>query len=251
VEQRSAFFRVTVHYQQWGQMRISEKQDKNSLTSLSTHFPDQRLISTLDDSGVGLVIFDRRLRYMALNHSLAEIHNLPIKAHLGHSLHQVLGGFAEKVAPLWEIVFATGRPVGNLEIIGELPKRQGVGRWIHSFFPLKDIGGRVTRAGCFVIEVNHPSSDELALATAATHAITPKVEQPASQNQSDAKLLSGRERQVLRLLAEGSSNKQVSSALHISTRTVETYRARLMLKLNAPSFAQLVHYAIKNQIVEI
>src|SRR5579872_5638964 len=110
-------------------MKNQIKPASDVLPSITMHFPEQQLFSTLDDSGIGVVICDRRLRYRALNHSLAEIHNVPIKAHLGHSLQQVLGGFADKVVPLWETVLATGRPVGNLEIVGQFPERLGVGRW--------------------------------------------------------------------------------------------------------------------------
>jgi DNA-binding NarL/FixJ family response regulator len=61
---------------------------------------------------------------------------------------------------------------------------------------------------------------------------------------------SPRERQVLYLLSNGKSNKEIGLALDISTRTVEFYRARIMLKLDLHSTAALVRYAIRNNIVE-
>jgi len=61
---------------------------------------------------------------------------------------------------------------------------------------------------------------------------------------------SPRERQILRLLADGKSNKEIGSILDISTRTVECYRARIMLKLDLHSTAALVRYAVRNKIVE-
>jgi DNA-binding CsgD family transcriptional regulator len=61
---------------------------------------------------------------------------------------------------------------------------------------------------------------------------------------------SPRERQLLYFLADGKSNKEIGSLLEISTRTVETYRARIMLKLDLHSTAALVRYAIRNHIVE-
>jgi DNA-binding CsgD family transcriptional regulator len=61
---------------------------------------------------------------------------------------------------------------------------------------------------------------------------------------------SPRELQVLRLLAIGQSNKEVGRGLGISTRTVETYRARLIRKLDVHSTAELVRYAIRNKVVE-
>jgi len=62
--------------------------------------------------------------------------------------------------------------------------------------------------------------------------------------------LTRREREVLQLLAEGKSNKEIGIALRISTKTAETHRARLMAKLHVHSIAELVRYAIRNQIVE-
>jgi DNA-binding CsgD family transcriptional regulator len=61
--------------------------------------------------------------------------------------------------------------------------------------------------------------------------------------------LSGRERQVLQYLAMGKSNKEMASILNISVRTVETYRARVMLKLGLRSLAELVRYALRNNII--
>jgi DNA-binding CsgD family transcriptional regulator len=234
-----------------GAMKVQNKQRKEVLPTISMHFPEQKLFSTLDDNGVGVIICNRQLRYEALNQSVAEIHNEPIKAHLGHSLHHVLGSLAEKVAPQWETVFATGRPVRNLEVIGRMPKRSDVGRWVHNFFPLKDGGGRVTHVGCFLIEIPLLPVMQSPLSSAVRNTMPAVVIQSRGLGRRKDRHLSTRERQILQLLAEGNSNKEVSSALDISTRTVETYRARLMLKLQAPSFAHLVHYAIRNRIVEL
>jgi DNA-binding NarL/FixJ family response regulator len=63
-------------------------------------------------------------------------------------------------------------------------------------------------------------------------------------------LLSPREREIIQLLAEGKSNNEVAEALYISAKTVETHRAHIMEKLNLHSITELVHYAIRNKIVE-
>jgi two-component system response regulator NreC len=60
---------------------------------------------------------------------------------------------------------------------------------------------------------------------------------------------SSRETEILRLLAEGESNKRIALALGISIRTVETHRAGLMRKLRLNSLADLVRYAIRNGII--
>lgn len=66
-----------------------------------------------------------------------------------------------------------------------------------------------------------------------------------------ARKLSPRERSVLQLLANGKSNKAVGAALGISIRTAESYRARLMKKVELHSLADLVRFAVRNKIVEV
>jgi len=58
-----------------------------------------------------------------------------------------------------------------------------------------------------------------------------------------------RETQIIRLLAEGRSNKEIAAQLGIAVRTVETHRAKIMLKLGLHSLAELIHYAIQHNIV--
>jgi RNA polymerase sigma factor (sigma-70 family) len=62
-------------------------------------------------------------------------------------------------------------------------------------------------------------------------------------------LLTDREKEILQLLAEGNSNKQIASMLNLSTNTVETHRTRLMQKLNLHSSAEIVLYAVRKRII--
>lgn len=62
--------------------------------------------------------------------------------------------------------------------------------------------------------------------------------------------LSDREFQVMRLIASGISIKEISERLYISHKTVSTYRARILSKLNMSSNADITNYAVKNQLVE-
>ena len=50
-------------------------------------------------------------------------------------------------------------------------------------------------------------------------------------------------------MAEGKANKELAAQLGITVRTVETHRAKIMLKLGLHSLAELIHYAIRNEIV--
>ena len=65
------------------------------------------------------------------------------------------------------------------------------------------------------------------------------------------KKMSPRQREVLQLLAEGKSAKEIASILNISTRTVEFHKYRMMEQLNIKTSAELVRYAIKHGIISI
>jgi DNA-binding NarL/FixJ family response regulator len=62
--------------------------------------------------------------------------------------------------------------------------------------------------------------------------------------------LSPREREIVQLVAEGKTNKEVGDALGISVRTAETHRASVLRKLSLDSVAGLVRYAVRNKIIE-
>lgn len=62
--------------------------------------------------------------------------------------------------------------------------------------------------------------------------------------------ISSREREILQLLAEGKSNKDISDLLNLSIKTVETHRANIMRKLNFKNITDLVLYAVRNHIIE-
>jgi DNA-binding NarL/FixJ family response regulator len=62
--------------------------------------------------------------------------------------------------------------------------------------------------------------------------------------------LTAREREVVQLLADGQSNKEVAIALRISVKTIEAHRSAVMRKLGIHSTAQLVRYAIRNKLIQ-
>ncbi len=66
-----------------------------------------------------------------------------------------------------------------------------------------------------------------------------------------APVLTGREREVIQLLAEGKTSKEVAVALHLSVKTAETHRTNLMRKLGLHSLADLTRYAVRNGIVQV
>lgn len=77
------------------------------------------------------------------------------------------------------------------------------------------------------------------------------VRQMGQQKVEDSyDLLTTREREVLQLLAEGRSNKEVAGVLDLSLHTVETHRGRIMQKLNLHSPAEMVLYAIRKGVIK-
>ncbi len=230
----------------------------------SSQFPIDFLISAFKDFKIGIAVVDRQLRFKAINCVLAEMNKLPTAAHIGKPLHEILGPLIAKVAPPLEQVFTTGRPLPKVELSGILPTRPDPVNWIQCFFPLVNNRGRVVEIGAFVIEgksspTHLASPDPVQRATnAEAFYDSNRAPHLGANHDSDftgachpGLILSGREREVLRLLATGNSNKEISSALAISVKTVETYRSRVMLKTHAPSLTHLVHYAIRHQIVKV
>jgi DNA-binding CsgD family transcriptional regulator len=277
---------------------------------------------------VGVAICDRQLRFRAINDALASMNGIPAAAHLGKTLHAVLGSAAAKVQPTFEHVFATGQPLSNVEIIAELPSRGSTGHWNGSYFPIKDHGGQVQQVGAIVLELTKHNELEAALVRLAdklirmhsalgkhplaldpadpgngganpgdafaqsarllesclseTRAIsqllhsappfsavqpprrqrrsyeasfdTPELNfasmHPIEEDLEALKPLSLREREVVALLAAGKTNKEIATLLVISTRTVESHRAKIMLKLDMHSLSELVRYAVRNQFIQ-
>jgi DNA-binding CsgD family transcriptional regulator len=76
------------------------------------------------------------------------------------------------------------------------------------------------------------------------------LERRAGRSQYKSRALTTREREVVQLLAEGRSSKEVAAVLGLSVKTAESHRANVMRKLQIHSVGELVLYAVRNQIVQ-
>jgi two-component system response regulator NreC len=74
--------------------------------------------------------------------------------------------------------------------------------------------------------------------------------QDADAMESCFDLLSNREREILKLIAEGNSNRDIAALLFISDQTVKAHRASIMKKLGLKNIAEMVRYAIKEGLIE-
>jgi len=85
----------------------------------------------------------------------------------------------------------------------------------------------------------------------ATVVIKNYVPHVSAQNTSAFSILSAREREVLQLLAEGKSTKQIASDLYLSIKTIETYRQKIMDKLDIHNLADLIKFAIREGLTSL
>jgi DNA-binding NarL/FixJ family response regulator len=108
---------------------------------------------------------------------------------------------------------------------------------------LKDDAGRVLLAAVDALRHNKPYFS--LRVSPAVDAVAPSHD-PSKSRRSR---LTPREREILQLLAEGKSNKEIATILGISVNTAEAHRANIMLKLDSHSLPELVLYAIRNNII--
>ena len=149
-------------------MPSSQPKPVQAPTSRST---DQRslqertaeLESLFANAPVGLAFFDDEHRYLRINERLAEIHGLPVEAHIGRRISELLPINARVADPIVDEVFRTGRSVEQ-QITGETPKAPGVTRhWLTGFFPVFRDAPQPIAVGAYVIEVTDRIRAEEAL----------------------------------------------------------------------------------------
>jgi PAS domain S-box-containing protein len=92
---------------------------------------------------IGLNFLDTELRFVRINERLAEINGLPVEAHIGRTIRELLPELADTAEAILRPILETGEPLLNVEIIGETPAQPGVQRiWLEHFLPLKN-GDRI------------------------------------------------------------------------------------------------------------
>ena len=105
---------------------------------------------------IGLAFVDRDLRFVRVNEALARINGVPVEAHVGRTIAEVLGPAAGRVTPLFEEVFRSGKPVMEREI--PMPAdSQGTERvLVASCYPVQAPEGQMEWVGCIVSDVTEP-----------------------------------------------------------------------------------------------
>ncbi|MEB3281575.1 MAG: PAS domain S-box protein [Lyngbya sp.] len=122
------------------------------------------LESFFESSPVGIVMFDKNLRFIQLNAALAEINGVSVEASLGHTVDEILPDLAPQIHPIFQQVLQTGKPILNVEISGETPKHPGEIRyWQASYFPITRQDLQVMGIGAVIVEISDRKRTEIAL----------------------------------------------------------------------------------------
>jgi DNA-binding NarL/FixJ family response regulator len=149
----------------------------------------------------------------------------------------------------------------GLELLKELPLREtGIKVLVLSMNPEERFALRALQAGASGYITKDTAAEELVEAIRKIHyggkyVSRSLAEQLATyvQYDSDKPLhatLSDRELQVLQLIGAGKTLEEIAHALAVSASTVKTYRQRILQKLNLHSTAEIIHYALKNKLVD-
>jgi PAS domain S-box-containing protein len=127
---------------------------KAATTALSGEALELALLDTLFASApLGIGLWDRRGRYVRVNDRLAAMHGVPAAAHVGRTIGEIAGDLGVSVEAAIRDVIATGVPVCNRQITGELPTRPGEERhWRASWVPVRR-GSEIVGAAALVEEL--------------------------------------------------------------------------------------------------
>jgi two-component system response regulator NreC len=102
---------------------------------------------------------------------------------------------------------------------------------------------------CLVEAIQAVSQHQVFFSAKVSEILFSKLADRNNVQNEPAHSLTTREREVVRLVAEGKSNKEIGDALGISTRTAESHRAAILRKLKLDSVASLVRYAIRKKLI--
>ena len=91
--------------------------------------PEELLKAYFNSTNIGLCLYDSGFRYLAINRTLAAIHGLPVEAHLGKTVREVLGDLGDLLEPKFQQAIETKTPI-HFEISGMLPSQTEKGHWI-------------------------------------------------------------------------------------------------------------------------
>ena len=123
---------------------------------------ERLLAAYFSSSTMGLAIVDAGLRYVALNRALADINGIPAQDHLGKTLREVLGSFADRLEPAFKRVLTDREPM-TLEISSNGSTGGEPRSWVKHYIPIRDDSGVVRRIAVVVVETTERRKQQASL----------------------------------------------------------------------------------------
>lgn len=171
----------------------------------------------------------------------------------------------KKHAPDVVIMDISMRELNGIEATGQiLAQSPGTRILILSMHSGEEFVRRALKAGAsgYLVKDSAPQELNLALEALARgeiylssrvsrHLVNAFAGEPGERAESSLESLSPRQREVLQLIAEGRSTKEIATSLDLSVKTVETHRAALMARLGIFDIAGLVMYAARNNLISL
>lgn len=175
--------------------------------------------SLLLGAPIGFCYLNRELRYERINPRLAELNGLPVEAHLGKHVSEIVPTLADTVYDVTNRILSTGRPIMNHEFSGETAAAPGMIRyWNENWYPVYDQGGEIRGFGVVVEDVTERKGAEAALREAQQRLQEWNVKLEQAVNVKTAELIHSEDR--LRAmatelnLAEQRERKRLATELH-------------------------------------
>lgn len=156
----------------------------------------------------------------------------------------------------WDVVVLdiTLGPASGLDVLRDIHREKpGLPVLMLSVHPAAQFERRALAAGASGYLTKDCAAQELVRAIQRVrrgHTLSPSTDVRPRDARLPHELLSDREYQVLRMLGSGRTVSQIGASLSISVKTVSTYRARILEKLNMTSNAELMRYALENHLLD-
>jgi len=205
---------ITQRKQTEAALRESQLQIQRQLAEIETIY---------QSAPIGLNVLDTELRFVRINQRLAEINGLPVEAHIGRTLRELLPDLADAAEQLLHPILETGEPLLNVEISGETPAQPGVQRiWLESFLPLKD-GDRIIGISTVCEEITDRKLAEMALVQ-----LNCELEQRVADRTAELTQVNDRLLEALATLSESEERRRLALDLthigfwdwHLPSRTL-------------------------------
>lgn len=228
------------------------------------------LFQTLYFSTTGVAIFDRKLKYTAINPALAEMNGISVEAHAGKVVRDVLGGAAETVERHFLEVLESGWPAVGVQTLPPNLEHKGEAYRTLDIVPIEGPKREIVGILVLVVQIlkTQRLKKELSLLLQQLQKWDAAYAESADQlddwvpvgssveiGQSLVKVrvagLTPQETEVLRCLVEGKSTRQIAVEFNRSTKVVEKQRATIKTKLGVNSLSELVLYAVKQGILKV